>query len=726
MILEIFRNSSLVENLAWTLLHSVWQIGFVAILLFLALRFISKSNANLRYFVSVFALSLALLLPVGTFISQFSFQTNNKQIILAKPSNQIQQKQFENAEEYLLDGKLVSDTKDIKTTSSTNPWQNSFEQTFSAYSSFLVAFWLIGMLLFSLRFIGGFWQLHRYKTKEVSELTLDWQVRFAELCGKLNLNQCVDILQSNLVTSPMVIGWLKPVILVPASVFLQMDIRQLETIIAHELLHIKRFDFLVNFAQSVVEILFFYHPCVWWIATKIRQERECACDDAVLNTLENAQFTYANALANLESFRSTAKQNEPQILVAANGGKLMNRIERIVKKEKTKKSRFQNSLWSASLASMLILAFLVTVFWANNSLNVKQKLGWSSMNKKKIAVGIVVDPLKLKLKNDENSNENSTLLIGKLQQHQIPAVAFIQSSKVYNPDYVNYPNTNYYKVIPPKASLVRIWRDAGFEVGVSNLSNLNTYKTDSDEYISDLEKNFEVVKPTLAETNQELRYFSYSFLNTGQDIESKVRFEQWLTEKNLQFVPYTFANPDSIFSGLYSIADKFGDSKIKDVVKQEFLEYMERLIPYYENYSNDLFGREIPQTLSLTSSRLVIDSADELFEMFRKHGYEFVSMDEALSDEAYQQTEAFISYEGVSWFERWAVTKGKTVREKPELKQPKSFELIKDTINKQIKETKKNSKKLPPKPPNAPTPPPPPPAPPPPPPTPPKPPKPPK
>ncbi len=168
---------------------------------------------------------------------------------------------------------------------------------------------MIGILLFSLRFIGGFWQLHLYKTKEISELTLDWQVRFAELCGKLKLNQCVEILQSNLVASPMVIGWLKPVILIPASVFLQMDIRQLETIIAHELMHIKRFDFLINFAQSVVEILFFYHPCVWWISSKIRQERECACDDAVLNTLENAQFTYAKALAKLEKFRQRTKQN---------------------------------------------------------------------------------------------------------------------------------------------------------------------------------------------------------------------------------------------------------------------------------------------------------------------------------------------------------------------------------------------------------------------------------
>ncbi len=737
MFLEILQNSSLIESLAWTLLHSVWQICFVTILLFSALRFIPKVNANLRYLVAVFALSLALILPVGTFLSQFSFQASNDQIVSSKTSNQIQPKQFENSQGYLSDGKVISTTKATTTVDNATTWQSSLNKTFRTYSPILVAFWLIGILLFSLRFAGGFWQLHLYKTRQVSELNLEWQVKFAELCGKLNINQCVDILQSNLVFTPMVIGWIKPVILIPASIILQMNPSQLETIIAHELMHIKRFDYFINFAQSFIEILFFYHPCVWWISTKIRQERECACDDAVLQTLENAQFTYANALANLEVIRSSANQNKLQLNVAANGGKLMNRIERIVKKETKNKNRFQNSLWSASLASMLILAFFATVFWAGSSSNVKQKLGLTSINKKKIAVGFVANPTKYALIRDEknsnkNSDEISTLLVKKLQQQKIPATVFVQGITGVNPDYIqelerNYkkdPTGNvetdyyndYYKVVPPQASLVKIWRDAGFEVGVGSLSNLNYYETDFDEYVADVEKNIQIVKPILNETNQQLRYFTYPSLNTGNSIESKVQFEQWLMEKNLQFVPFTFSNSDSLHSTLYAMADRFDDSeKVKEKVKEEFLDYVEKLITHYENYSKELFGREIPQTLVLESSQLTIDSADELFAMFRKHGYEFVPMEEALSDDAYSHPETFTSHEGVSWFERWASTQGKPIRKKPELKKPLSFDLLVDAMNKKIerlKDKSDNSRQksfTAPPPPDAPPPPPPPP-----------------
>ncbi len=720
MFLEILQNSALVENLAWTLLHSVWQIGFVSILLFLTLRFISRSKANLRYFVAVFALSLALLLPVGTFISQFSFQTSNQQIISANTFKQTQQKQFENLEEYSLNGKLVSDTKNIKTTNAVGTWQNSLEQTFSAYSPILVAFWLIGILLFSLRFAGGFWQLHKYKTKEISEPNLQWQVRFTELLGKLNLNQSVEFLQSNLVGSPMVIGWLKPVVLVPASCFLQMNPSQLETVIAHELLHIKRFDYPVNFIQSFVEILFFYHPCVWWISAKIRQERECACDDAVLQMLENARFTYANALANLEAYRLTAKQNEPQLNVAANGGKLMNRIERIIKKEKTKRSGFQNSLWSASLASMLILAFFVTVFWASSSSNVKQKLGWTLSNQKKIAVGFKIASSNMISEKDKNSAGITTFLVEKLKQNNIPAVGFLQVSKFYDKDFKG-SGSDFYKLLPPQTASVKVWRDAGFEVGIGSYSNLKFSDTDFDDYAADAKKNIELVKPILSENKQELVYFSYQFPNTGNNFESKIQFEKWLTEQHLRSVPNTFDNLE-VFSNVYDLAISLENPKAKSEIKQGFLKQIENMIVHYEDYSKDIFGREIPQTLILNSSALTIDAADELFAVFRKHGYEFISIKEALNDEVFNQPETYVNYEGRSWFEKRAIAQGKEIRSYPRLSYSSFTKSIKETLAKKLEEFKKANQNSPQRPSTAPTPPPPPP----PPPAPPKPPRPPK
>ncbi len=670
MFLEVLENSSLVENLAWTLLHSVWQIAFVGFCLFVALRFLSKSNANLHYFVSVSALILALILPVVTFfyVSNFSFYSNNNQTFTTTNSEIIGQDQIQISDDTFINGQESSNAKKAEASSSISIWQNSLKQYFSAYSPILVAFWFIGMLLFSIRLFGGFWQLRRVKTKETFEPNDAWQTRFSILCENLNIRQNVKLLQSKLVKSPMVIGWIKPVILVPASVFLQMDVNQLETIIAHELMHIRRFDYLVNFAQSFVEILFFYHPCVWWISTKIRQERECACDDAVLQSLENAQFTYANALANLEAFRHTAKQNEPQFSVAANGGKLMNRIERIVKKE-TKRSEVQNSLWSASLTSMLILAFLVSVFWANAQADVNQNPDWNFNSQRRMAVGFVAIPPNYKGEIDKSFDETAKILIEKLQKNKVPAVGFVQGSRMVESQYVKPAKNELVKFNHQKADIVRMWRDAGLEVGVGNYRHLSFYNTDYKDYVSDLESNIQIVKPILAETNQKIRYFSYPYLNTGKDIESKVRFEQWLSENGLKFIPYTFDNQEWLYSYAYDVARKQNNSEMMEQVKEEFLDYMGKMVVHYEGYSNDLFGKEIPQTLVLTASRLVADSADELFGMFAKRGYEFVPMEEALNDEAYKQKETFTGRSGISWMERWAITSGKKLREEPKVNQ---------------------------------------------------------
>ena len=662
MFIEMFQNSYLVEGLALTLIHSVWQIVFVAFCLFLALRFISKSNANLRYAISVFALSLAFILPVITFlyVSQSSFQTSNKQAISAKTSEPIQLEQLESFEEITTNGKLTSEAKTTETLNTTNTWQNSLEQLFTAYSPFLVICWLIGMLLYSLRLFGGLWQLRRYKTQETSEVENDWKVRFVEICEKLEIKQKVKLLQSNLVESPMVIGWIKPVILVPTSVFLQMDVTQLETIIAHELMHIRRFDYLVNFTQSFVEILFFYHPCIWWISTKIRQERECACDDAVLQTLENAQFTYANALANLEAFRLKTKQNESQLSVAANGGKLMNRIERIIKKETKNKNRFQNSLWSASLASMLILVFLVTVFWAKSQPDVNQKTELAFNSKRKMAVSFVAFPPSYR-RGVSDYRKSAKTLINKLQQNDVPAVGFMPGSQ-----WVKF-RTDITDFTPKKESVLRMWLDAGLEIGADSFNHTRFSEVDYEKHLLYVKRNIDIIQPVLEEKNLKLRYFNYPYLNTGRNVESRLRFEKWLGENNLQFIPHTFANREWMYSYAYSKAKWQNNPEMMNQIKREFLEYMEKMVIHYEAYSNDVFQREIPQTLLLTTNSLVADSADELFGLFRNRGYEFVSMEEALKDEAYKEPEKYVGNAEISWMQRWAMALGKKLRDEPKV-----------------------------------------------------------
>jgi hypothetical protein len=162
-----------------------------------------------------------------------------------------------------------------------------------------------------------------------------------------------------------------------------------------------------------------------------------------------------------------------------------------------------------------------------------------------------------------------------------------------------------------------------------------------------------------------LRYFSYPFLNTGKTAEDKAKFENWLTERGLRSVKYTFDNQEWMYSYAYDAARKDNDVNSMNEIRAEFIDYMTKMLAHFEAYSSEMFGRDIAQTLVLTPSRLVADSADELFGTFGKHGYKFVSMDEAQADESYRTLDDYSGKAGVSWFERWQLGQGKKLRVEP-------------------------------------------------------------
>ena len=144
---------------------------------------------------------------------------------------------------------------------------------------------------------------------------------------QLGISRPVKFLQSALVNAPAVVGWLRPVVLVPASAVIGLSAAQLEAVIVHELAHIRRFDALANLLQMAVETALFYHPAVWWISRRIRVEREHCCDDVAVDTSGDA-LGYAKALASLEEWR--ALPVDSSLVLAANGGVLKHRISRLL------------------------------------------------------------------------------------------------------------------------------------------------------------------------------------------------------------------------------------------------------------------------------------------------------------------------------------------------------------------------------------------------------------
>ncbi|CAN5840886.1 hypothetical protein BH20ACI4_BH20ACI4_26490 [soil metagenome] len=691
----VFINSQIIENLGWTLLHSLWQIALVAFVLFVLLKFLRGFSANARYWISVFALVFAVSIPAFTFYqlnktSSASF--SNDEISKAKNSNTFE-KPFFTPENSALQIANKTESANIKTSGffdSVKNLQKDLSKNISFALPFLVGVWFFGILIFGFRLIGGFWQLHIFKTREISLPDKKWQSKFSALCEQLNIRQNVKLFTSNFVETPVVIGFLKPVILIPVSVFLQISPKELETIIAHELVHVRRYDALVNFAQSFVEVLFFYHPCVWWISTVIRNEREFATDEAVVKVMENSRIVYAKALANLEELRLLSNQKLTPLATAANGGNLMQRISKILQKNTGIKSR-TGSLWSAVAAFAIISAFLLTVFSFNNPPVVNAD---DTLKNKKLAVGFVSIPTNRQSKADKSFDETPRLLIEKLNRHKVPAIGFVNGSLV----------TDGEKIYDQKADVIRLWRDAGLEVGIGNYKHIWFYDTPFDEYAAGVEKNAEITNRILSEKNQQVKYLSYPFLNTGKTNEDHQRFEAWLEARNLDSVKYTVDNSEWMYSWAYDLAREANDTGKMIEIRADFLKYMSEMFDHYERYSQEMFGRDINQTMVLTPSRLVADTADELFGMLEKRGYEFVSMTEAQTDNAYQTPESFTGVKaGISWFERWQMAKGKEL-----LKEPAVSQLVENAW--QNRKTSYQSKDIPP-PIAAPTPPPPPPAP---------------
>jgi peptidoglycan/xylan/chitin deacetylase (PgdA/CDA1 family) len=439
----------------------------------------------------------------------------------------------------------------------------------------------------------------------------------------------------------------------PAALFLQVTPRELETIIAHELIHIRRYDPLVNIGQCVIESVLFYHPAVWWISAQVRREREFAADAAVMEIFEDSHVTYARALANLEEIRLQTNQQTPRYATAANGGNFMQRIQRILKINT--EASMANSAWTAGLAFLLTSAFLLAIFLFSSSDLVN---GQERPGTKKLAIGFVsIPPLDRTANAPKDADATARLLIHELKDHKVPATGFLQGGMISDGE----------KFFPVRRAIARMWIDAGFELGLGGFKHLQLYNTPVDDYIANLEKNERVAKQLLGEMGFPPRYFSYPFLNTGKTVEDKAKVEAWLASRGYTSVKYTIDNQESMYSYAYDMARNDNDVNTMKEIRKAYLDYMGRMFDHYEAYSAEMFGRDIPQTMVLTPSRLITDTADEFFSMVTKRGYSFITVDEAQSDAAYKTREDFTGDAGISWFERWTMAKGNRLRTEPEV-----------------------------------------------------------
>jgi len=345
--LDLMLAQPMVETLGWTLIHFLWQGTLVALLLANVLTLLQRRAANLRYFIACTAMLLMLILPLVTI---WMIGSPSPKIAASRsPLTPIAMTELRPLA--ALAYPKIGSTVSVSASPTTSIWQERLSQRVSPWLPAMISVWLIGVLMFSLRLLTGWLYTQRLKKRGTRPLVERWQQVLRRLCDQLRITRPVRLCESVWVQVPTAIGWLRPVILLPASALTGLTAQQLEAIIAHELAHIRRYDYLVNLLQAVIETLFFYHPAVWWVSRRIRQEREHCCDDLAVGVCGDA-LVYARALIEMEQLRAAT----PQLAVAVNGGSLMNRIHRLVGVSTPSTNRFTGLLASIIVMIAVMIA----------------------------------------------------------------------------------------------------------------------------------------------------------------------------------------------------------------------------------------------------------------------------------------------------------------------------------------------------------------------------------
>jgi uncharacterized protein involved in exopolysaccharide biosynthesis/beta-lactamase regulating signal transducer with metallopeptidase domain len=308
-------NYPLTHQIGWTLLHSLWQGACVGAV-FAVLRFVlRRRSANARYVAGCLCLAVLLAAPMLTLL------------VGPKPSappgsGSLVMSTFPRAAAPVLStGSLLSSY----TGGGTYSWWDWGSGFLGQIAPLLATVWLLGVAFFSVRLTRSCWWVRNIRLRDNELVEAVWMETLNDLRRRLGVSRPVRLLKSALVEVPTVIGWFRPVILLPTATLAGLPPGQVEAILAHELAHVRRLDYVVNAFQCLLETLMFYHPVTWWISRCVREERENCCDDLVIQVCGDRQG-YARALATLEGFRGGVRD----LAFAASGGSLLNRIRRLL------------------------------------------------------------------------------------------------------------------------------------------------------------------------------------------------------------------------------------------------------------------------------------------------------------------------------------------------------------------------------------------------------------
>jgi len=244
--------------------------------------------------------------------------------------------------------------------------------------------------------------------------------------------------------------------------------------------------------------------------------------------------------------------------------------------------------------------------------------------------------------------EMTTKLLTTLRDQKIPVVGFVNEKKLYKRGEVD-----------ERISALRMWLDYGFELGNHTFSHMSLNQAGLKAWEDDIIQGESVTRMLLAEHNMKLRYFRHPFLDTGRDLQTRRAAEAFLVDRGYRIAPVTLDAWDWMYAGVYEDARKRGDSALQQQLVSSYLSYSDQMFAYSEQLAKQTIGYEPKQILLLHANQLEADHIGELLDLMRKRGYRFVTLQDALSDQAYGLPDTFVGEEGTGWIDHWAITMGR-------------------------------------------------------------------
>ncbi len=340
--LQHILSDDMQNALGWTVVHSLWQGIVIASLMAIVLMSFKNLTSHSRYWIA----NGALLMMLASSIMTFLWLSRTPSI-----SN-------ENVNNIFL---LQQDGTHLAKNVANQGVIYQLLSFFNEHISFIVIAWLIGVVFFIVRMMGGLMYIEILRNRHLHPLSIEWQSRMNLYKNRLKINQAVELSESALIAVPMVVGWLKPLILIPIGTINNMSVAQVEAILAHELAHIAGRDYILNIIQTIVEILFYYHPAVWWISANIRAERENRCDDIAIRLCGNS-LTYAKALLAIQEMQhqNIRTYGLAMTFSGQRKGFLLKRVKRILNQPQNR-----SNIMEKFAATGLLLAVVTTLSFSD-------------------------------------------------------------------------------------------------------------------------------------------------------------------------------------------------------------------------------------------------------------------------------------------------------------------------------------------------------------------------